>query len=291
VEQREGKRPVWVRQLKDPHPPEEADDGDSQAASSDKAAAGAKQKEEPDYLILCRSEGRQEKEQAIRSRVETKYVKSLEKLANRVASGKIQDAAKIQRAIGRLEKDHARVKRFYQVILKPGEAGGKPSLTWSRQESSYQADDSVQGCYVLRTCRPCPTGQQGWRLYTTLTQAEAGFRAIKGDLGLRPNFHQTEQRVDGHVFISVLAYHLLWLIQQSLEQAQDNRSWRTIKAILLTHAYTTILLPTKGGKLYRLRRAGQPDQVQQTIYETLRIDWKHLPQSKVVVENNNAATL
>jgi transposase len=293
VGQREGKTPVWVRQLKDPHPPEEAaDDSDSQSASSHKAGGDSKkEREEPDYLILCRSEGRAQKERAIRSEVESKYLKSLEKLARRVASGKLQDAVKIQRAIGRLERGRVRVKRFYEVVFKPGEAGQKTSLTWSRKEESYAADDSVQGCYVLRANRPWPAGQQGWRLYTTLTQAEAGFRAIKGDLGLRPNFHQIEPRVDGHVFISVLAYHLLWLILQSLEAVQDTRSWQTIRAILQTHAYTTILLPTKGGKLYRLRRPGEPDQTQKTIYETLQINWKNLPQSKVVVENNNAATL
>jgi len=55
----------------------------------------------------------------------------------------------------------------------------------------------------------------------TLLRTERGFKMLKGELGLRPIFHQKADRVDGHIFISVLAYHLLCWIHQKLESNGD----------------------------------------------------------------------
>jgi transposase len=308
IGEREGQPAVKVRRIVDPYPPqaidEEPPDAKSQALREPMGQAGPTSPPElaadqtdptpdpPDDLILCRSEGRQQKETGIRSQAEDRYLAALAKLAQRVATGKLKEVAKIQRAIGRLQQSHTRVQRFYQVEYQAGKTPTAPgTVHWTRLEAPYQADEQLLGCYVLRTNQGGQTAAQAWELYTVLSQAEAGFRAIKGDLGLRPNFHQTEARVDAHVFISVLAYHLLWFILQSLQAVGDHRCWQTLKRVLETHAYTTILLPTQGGKLYRLRRAGEPEEGQKAIYETLKVDWKHLPQSRVLADRNNATTL
>ena len=117
----------------------------------------------------------------------------------------------------------------------------------------------------------------------TLSKAEDGFRSLKGDLGLRPNYHQTERRVEGHIWITILAYHLLCWIQETLREGGDTRRWATIRRLLQTHCYTTIVVPTKGGKTYRLRKAGQPEELQKAIYEKLKINWASLPQTKLEV--------
>jgi hypothetical protein len=118
----------------------------------------------------------------------------------------------------------------------------------------------------------------------TLSEAEEGFRSLKGDLGLRPNYHQIERRVEGHIWITILAYHLLCWIQQTLREAGDVRRWGTLRRVLQTHCYTTLVVPTKGGKTYRLRRAGEPEELQKAIYEKLKLNWKELPQTKLEVE-------
>jgi hypothetical protein len=115
------------------------------------------------------------------------------------------------------------------------------------------------------------------------TKAEEGFRALKSKLGLRPDNHQLEGRVEGHVFLTVLAYHLLRWVLHTLEAARENRSWEPPRTILQTHCYTTILLPTRSGQTYRLRRAGQPEECQKAIYRALGIEWDKLPRAKVVV--------
>ena len=64
----------------------------------------------------------------------------------------------------------------------------------------------------------------------------------------------------------------------------EGRSWKTIRRVLQTHCYTTIVVPTKGGKTYRLRRAVEPEELQKTIYEKLGIAWGPLPRTKVEME-------
>ena len=61
----------------------------------------------------------------------------------------------------------------------------------------------------MRTNRRDLTEQEIWQLYVMLTRVERAFRNLKSDLGLRPIYHQKERRVDAHIFISVLAYHVL----------------------------------------------------------------------------------
>ena len=177
------------------------------------------------------------------------------------------------------------MQRFYTVGLEPAP---ERALKWSRVDEAYKADDQLLGCYVLRTERQNLSASEIWALYMSLTKAEEGFRALKSTLGLRPNYHQREGRVDAHVFITVLAYHLLRWILQTLEDARENRSWETLRCILQTHCYTTILLPTRGGQTHRLRRAGQPEESHKQIYRALRIKWDQLPRSKTVVPTKNS---
>lgn len=306
VDHRPEEPPVKVRMIIDPYPPEAEEEesaADKPAADKPVADKPAEDKsgtqkpadnktDPPDHLVLCCSQGRRQKEEAIRSRVEIKFVDLLGKLAIRVESGQIKDAHKIHRLIGRLQQKHSRVQRFYTVQLKADEtAASKQRLEWKRLDEAYRNDDQLLGCYVLRLDQDGGTPQEWWKLYTTLAKAEEGFRSLKSDLGLRPNYHQTEIRVEGHVFITVLAYHLMWSILQTLETSGDHRSWETIRRILQTHAYTTILLPTQEGKLYRVRRAGQPEECQKAIYKILKVDWGSLPKFTTVVENNSATTL
>ena len=68
---------------------------------------------------------------------------------------------------------------------------------------------------------------------------------MKSHLGLRPNFHQKENRVDTHMFISVLAYHILHIIEYRLRMSGDHRKWSTIRNLLSTHQRVTMTFRMK----------------------------------------------
>ena len=98
-----------------------------------------------------------------------------------------------------------------------------------------------------------------------------------------------EGRIDAHVFITILAYHLQRLLLLQLEAAGDHRSWQTVNRILATHAYTTIVLPTTKDGVTRIRKAGTPEESQKQLYDIRGIDWKALPRLVTRHQSGGAA--
>lgn len=228
-------------------------------------------------IIFCQSQLREEKEKSIISNAEKRYLKDLEKLKKRLETKKLKNKDKIQMTLGRLLERHPRIARYYIVQFDPE----KLSLSWERKEEEYEKSLNLDGSYYLRSSRKDLKDEQIWHLYMTLTRVEAGFKALKSHLGLRPIYHHREDRYDSHILITVLAYRLLHWIEYKLKSKQDFRSWPTIKRLLRTHAYTTITLPSKEGKILHLRIPGQPDREQIKIYELLGIDYHSLPRRQL----------
>ena len=263
VPDRPGKPPVLVRIIPNPHPSEDADPSRA------------------DRIVLCKSEQRGEKENAMLSNAEQHFLDALEKLAQRIEKGRLKVRSKMERCIGRICARHPRVSRYYTVAIEEVPDGSR--LAWQRHDEMFAEAADLWGCYVLRTDEQTLNEHELWELYISLTRAEDGFKALKTDLGLRPNPHHKEERVDGHVFICVIAYHLLRNILWTLEQQGDTRSWESIKRVLRTHCYTTILLPTRDGSTHRIRKAGQPEECQKAIYQALGINWNRLPAHRSIV--------
>jgi transposase len=155
-------------------------------------------------------------------------------LATRIAAGRLIDPEKIQRKIGALQKKHPKVQRYYSIKLRDG------TLIAERKDAQMEQALGLCGDYVLKTDKQLDADQL-WQLYMTLLKAERGFRMLKGSLGLRPNYHQLEERVDAHLFISVLAYHLLTWIHHQLELCGDTREWKTIRRLLSTHSLVSTI--------------------------------------------------
>lgn len=225
--------------------------------------------QEGERLLLCKSAGRREKELAIRSGAEVRLRADLEKLDQRLRSGKLKDGNRAGQALGRLRERHSRVARHYDLNLE--KVGSHLSLSWARNDERWRGGDEQAGDYILRTSRTDLSGPEIWSLYMTLSKAEDGFRLVKGELGLRPNHHQIEERVDTHTFITILAYQFLRFILHTLEEKGDYRGWRILKRILLTHCYATMHLPTADGRVFRIRKPGLPEACQWDIYRALGI--------------------
>jgi len=237
-------------------------------------------------FIFCRSQGRAEKERAIRSRAEERLLADVEKLSSAVRNGRVKAHEKIQRRIGRIRQKHPRVARYYDIEFEPPEEQTRcGTLRWKRKDHEWETDRTMLGCYVLRTDRKDLTGTELWDLYMTLASAEEGFKALKSDLGLRPNPHRLEERVDAHIFVTVLAYQLLSYIRTVLEDAGDTRQWDTIRQILRTHCYATVMLPIRDGTTRHIRKPGTPEACQQKIYDLFNIDMRKLPVKKITVNN------
>lgn len=110
-----------------------------------------------------------------------------------------------------------------------------------------------------------------WGLYTTLVRVEEAFRDLKTDLGLRPVHHQLEKRTEAHLFISVLAYHLLISIERELRRQGDHRRWGTLRDELSTHQRTTVIMTDADDQIHHIRVSGIPESEHTQIYRLLKV--------------------
>src|SRR5437868_7060814 len=130
----------------------------------------------------------------------------------------------------------------------------------------------LDGSYVLKTDRQDLTAEEIWRTYILLTRVEDAFRDIKSPLMERPIFHHLQNRTQTHIFLCVLAYHLLAAIEHRFLQAGVHTSWGTIRDQLRTHQVISIVLPEDHqGRVLTIRKATIPEPEHRQIYATLGI--------------------
>jgi transposase len=217
--------------------------------------------------ILCRSDGRAAKDRAIREKHEQRFLGDLRKLQRRVATGKLKDPAKVHEAIGRLKERYPRVARYYAITYEASTA----SVTWEENAEKKAVAQRLDGGYLLKTDRPDLTDEEIWRTYILLTRVEAAFRAMKSPLCERPIFHRLEHRVQTHIFLCVLAYHLLVAIEKLFLDAGLHTSWATLREELSTHQVVTVVLPASNGDVLKIRKGATPEPRHKEIYTTLHI--------------------
>ena len=217
--------------------------------------------------ILCRSDARVEKDRAIREKHEQRLLTDLRKLQTRVAQGRLRAPDTIQEAIGRLKERYPRVARYYAITYETA----THTVSWTEQTEKKRAAQTLEGTYLLKTDRSDLSDDEIWRLYILLTRVEAAFRAMKSPLMERPIFHHLEHRVQTHIFLCVLAYHLLVAIEKRFLDQGVHTSWATLREQLSTHQVVTVVLPTTTGQTLRLRKGSTPEAVHREIYRTLQI--------------------
>ncbi len=111
----------------------------------------------------------------------------------------------------------------------------------------------LNGCYVIETTHIDQSPEEIWKDYMTLTRVEAAFCDLKNELGIRPIYHQTDGRTKAHLFIGVLAYHLLVSIEHTLRSHGDHQEWKTIKSVLSTHQRTTVTFNDEENTVHYIR--------------------------------------
>jgi transposase len=231
--------------------------------------------------ILCRTDGRQEKEQAIRNRFSSSMEKALQGLQKTIARGRLKDRNKMERRLGKIQARHPSVNDLYDVSLRDTAEGVR--LFWQMKEDRKNWREAREGAYLLRTNLQADTAEELWSKYMQLTEAEASFRALKSELSIRPLFHQLEPRAKAHVMVAFLGY-ALWVTLKHLlkrraaivpkpsasgvENAQPFSSMRAL-SLLSTLQSADIVLPTTDGREIRLRRITEPTAEQKSLLQQL----------------------
>jgi transposase len=243
--------------------------------------------------LLCRSSRRMKKENGVRRNHETRFLEALTALRDGLSrKGTTKKYAKVAERVGRIRQKHPRASKWYEVTVVPKDAS-RPETTLAvdvRWEKNARAKDdaALEGCYVVRSDRADLGDGELWKTWTMLSRVERAFRTLKSDLGLRPNFHQLEGRADAHMFISVLADHILNAVEHRLRERGDNRSWATIRDVLSTHRRMTVEFDgtSEEEQIQRrhLRLCSRPEPEHREICDRLGLSHEPLPKKHFVAK-------
>ena len=228
---------------------------------------------EEEIFLLCRSEAKEAKESAILSRREQRFEQELLAIKEGLVKKKtLKKYDKIMERIGRF-KERYKVGNLYTIKVK--QTDGKATDIQFDKNEQCRVKEAAVGTYVLRTNRLDMCAQEISKLHRSLTRVEESFANMKGDLGMRPNFHHRDTPTIAHVHVTVLAYHMLAGILKKLRTAGIHNSWDTIRNILATHIRVTTTMNTEDGHVLDVRTCTTPTEKQHMIYNKLHI--KHTP--------------
>lgn len=222
---------------------------------------------EEEALVLCRSRNRAAKDRAIREKHESRLLEALQKLDDRIAKGQLKQTPLIHEKIGRLRERFSRVARYWKIDYD----AKIRQLSWTEQAERKAKAVQLDGAYLLKTSRTDMDGEEIWRTYTLLTRAENAFRTLKSPLAERPIFHQLQRRVETHIFLCILAYHVLNAIEKTLRDQGIHTSWATVRDTLSTHHTLSVVLPTTNGDVLHIRAASCPEKDVRELYGALKV--------------------
>lgn len=171
-----------------------------------------------------------------------------------------------------LDKDEQPFSNNYGAAIDIACDNKEKALELSVTKNPIRDERAIlTGCYVIETTHTELSACDTWHQYMMLSHVEAAFRDMKSDLGVRPVYHQKAERTAAHLFITVLAYHLLVSIEHELRAHRDFREWRTIRTLLSTHNRSTVVMTGEDKTIYHIRVSGTPEAEQSAIYKMLSI--------------------
>lgn len=227
-------------------------------------------KTDDELLLYCHSQKMESKERAMQDSYSRRFEDDLEKiiasLSKRYSN---KNYGKIMQRIGRLKERYSSIGRFYNIEVT--ETNGTVVSIEYHKVKQEEEEDRFSGSYWLRSSYSEWDEQQIWDTYMMLNRIEAAFRSLKHELAFRPIYHSTEKRAEAHIFIAVLAYHLLNSICLQLRQNGINESWNTVRARMSTHRRVSITAMSRDNTtaLERITSSAEPYHLK--IYKALNM--------------------
>jgi transposase len=230
-------------------------------------------------FVLCRSDGRKEKENAILDRFATRLEAKLMNLAERAEQGRIRDRQKVERQIGRLLERHSRAASLFTVTVI--ERDNHLAMGIKKNEERYQWALETGGSYILRTNWTQTDPKTLWNTYVQLTEVEDAFRTAKHDLGMRPIYHQKQDRTQAHILVCFLSLILWRTLQQWMKTSGLGTAPRKLLEEMREIKSLDVLLPARE-KTIRLRVAATPSPELKVLLQRMKL---LLPNRPKIIEN------
>ena len=238
-----------------------------------------------EQYILCRSSARAEKERAMLQRQSERLTEALVRVAQWLQRQPQADHEAVGRRIGRALGQYPAAAAIIEATVLSDESGRAVGLRIASDVVAGRKAYRQKGAYLLRTNCEETDPALLWRWYMQLTQAEAAFRTVKSDLGLRPIYHRKQERVGAHLLVCFLAL-ALW---RTLEQWMQSKGLGTCARQLIKQVATIksvdVVLPVKRGAVQtelRLRVISTPEPATAQLLAHLGL---RLPKGSRVIPN------
>jgi len=192
------------------------------------------------------------------------------------------------------------------LLMKLGAAKTKTPAAWRLVEIevaarganfTYRLDRNKlrqvrrrEGRYLLRTNLTESDPAKLWQFYLQLVEVEAAFKTLKGDLAIRPIFHQAERRIEAHIFIAFLAYCLHVTLGQQLKALAPGLTPRAVLEKFAAVQMIDVYVPTTDGRELSLTRYTQPEPELKLLLDKLKLSLPAQAPPKISAAHAAAAT-
>jgi transposase len=237
---------------------------------------------EGEVYILARSEDRAGKEQGIRKR----QLKWLWKRLKELQAMRPKREALLMK-LGAAREQAPRAWRLVRIDMHPTEA----SFTYQLLKDKLRQVRRREGRYLLRTNLTETDPSVIWTYYMQLVTVEQAFRNLKGDLAVRPIFHQEEPRIEAHIFVSFLAYCLHVTLGRRLWRLAPGLTPRSVLEKLAGIQRVDVEIPTSDGRTVILQRTTQPEADVKLLLERLKLDLPAQPPPQITRATRRTETV
>jgi len=234
--------------------------------------------QEGELYILARSQGRWQKERAMRRRRLKSLWKRLQEL-----QGQQLERDQLLLKLGAAKAEAGRAYGLVEVqVPKPEQPVNAETFTFRWRKDKLRQAMRREGRYLLRSNLPAEDPARLWQHYVQLTEIEAVFRALKSDLAIRPIYHQKDSRIEAHIFVSFLAYCLYITLGQRLRTLAPGLTPRAVLEKMAAIQMVDVWVPTTDGRLLILPRYTQPEKDHQMLLHQLHLQLPSQPSPRIV---------
>lgn len=234
-----------------------------------------------DTWMYVQSQTKRNKEQSMSKKLSARFLEDLQNIRDGFnKKGGTKKVEKVWERIGRIKQKHNRVSGRYEITLTQKD-GKVTDMQWKKKPDPVK-DEKENGVYFIRTSYEKTSEEELWNIYNLIREVESTFRCLKTDLQMRPVHHQNDERIESHLYLTILAYQLVNTIRHMLGKHNIRYDWQNILRIMSTQTIQTIELPTDKKNIH-LRKPAKPIKEVQEIYKAAGCTDTQKPVKKYVV--------
>jgi transposase len=228
--------------------------------------------QDDELYVLAQSQDRVNKERSMRRR----QLKWLWARLKQLSTMKLKREELLMK-LGAAKQKSPSAWRLVQIEVDKDKA----AFTYRLDREKLRRQRRREGRYLLRTNLTESDPAKLWSLYLQLVNVEEAFKNLKGDLAIRPIFHQSEKRIEAHILVSFLAYCLHITLTERLRSLAPGLTARSALEKFAAMQMIDVHLPTTDGRQLIMTRTTQPQPELQLLLDKLKLQLPAQPPPKI----------